>query len=124
LIAFVRTLKISRRLTYFELAVHFEWGVIAVKGCLERAGYRRYVARVKPPISEKNRLARIDWAEEHKIWTREQWVGILLTDETRVTGGRRRSWAPCQSHPAGIGKTRDWEEADLLASVLSRSQSY
>jgi hypothetical protein len=61
LIAFVRTSEISRRLTYFELAVHFEWGVIAVKGCLERAGYRRHVARVKPPISEKNRLDRIAW---------------------------------------------------------------
>jgi transposase len=46
LIAFVRTSKISRRLTYLELAVHFEWDVIAVQGCLKRAGYRRYVARV------------------------------------------------------------------------------
>jgi hypothetical protein len=71
LIAFVRTSKISRRLTYFELAVHFEWGVIAVQGCLERAEYRRHVARVKPPISEKNRLDRIAWAEEHITWTRE-----------------------------------------------------
>jgi hypothetical protein len=72
LIAFVRTSKISRRLIYFELAVHFEWDVIAVQDCLERAGYRRHVARVKPPISEKNRLDRIAWAEEHISWTKEQ----------------------------------------------------
>jgi hypothetical protein len=93
LIAFVRTSKISRRLIYFELAVHFEWGVIAVKGCLERAGYGRYVAYIKPPISEKNRLDRIAWAEEHITWTREQWSGILWTDETWVTGGRHtKTW--------------------------------
>jgi Transposase len=93
LIAFVRTSKVSRRLTYLELAIHFDWGFIAVQGCLERAGYRRYVARVKPPISEKNRLARIDWAEEHKTWTKEQWRGILWTDETWVTGERHtKTW--------------------------------
>jgi hypothetical protein len=77
LIAFVRTSKISRRLTYFKLAVHFQWGVITVKGCLERAGYGRYVVHIKSPISEKNRLDRIAWAEEHITWTREQWSGIL-----------------------------------------------
>jgi Transposase len=88
LIAFVRTSKTTRRLSYLAIAIHFHWGVDAVKGCLERAGYRRYIARVKPPISEKNRELRLAWAHEHLNWTREEWFGILWTDETWVTGGR------------------------------------
>jgi hypothetical protein len=64
-----------------------------VKGCLERAGYGRYVAYIKPPISEKNRLDRIAWAEEHIIWTKKQWSGILWTDEIWVIGGRHtKTW--------------------------------
>ena len=59
LITFVRSTKVTRRLSYLQLALHFNWGVDAVQGCLERAGYKRYVARAKPPLSEANKRARI-----------------------------------------------------------------
>ncbi len=84
----MRSTKVTRRLLYLQLALHFNWGVDAVQGCLERAGYKRYVARAKPPLSEANKRARIRWAEEHLNWTREQWFLILWIDETWVNGGR------------------------------------
>jgi hypothetical protein len=59
-----------------------------VKGCLKRAGYKRYVARVKSPISEKNRKLRLIWAYEYLNWIREEWFGILWINEIWVIGGR------------------------------------
>ena len=88
LITFIRTSKITRRLSHLQLVLHFGWGVEAVKGCLERAGYERYIARTKPPLSEANCRTRKDWAEKHLNWTREQWFTILWTDKTWVNGGR------------------------------------
>jgi len=61
-----------------------------IRRCLERYGYRRRIARRKPPISEKNRLDRLAWAHEHLDWTEEQWQKILWTDETWVIGGPHR----------------------------------
>ena len=47
----------------------------------------------KPPISEKNRQYRLQWALEHVNWTMAQWYEILWTDETWITGGRHtRTW--------------------------------
>jgi hypothetical protein len=47
----------------------------------------------KPPITEKNRRLRLQWALEHVNWTLEQWYQILWTDETWITGGRHtRTW--------------------------------
>jgi transposase len=59
LIAFLRTSKITRRLSYLQLALHFNWGVDAVKGCLERADYKRHIVRTKPPLSKASKRARI-----------------------------------------------------------------
>jgi hypothetical protein len=61
------------------------------------------MARMKPPISETNRVARLEWARAHVHWTEEQWEAILWTDETWVTGGRHtRLWVTRKS----------WEEMD------------
>jgi len=47
----------------------------------------------KPPITERNRVIRLEWAREHVNWTQDQWYSILWTDETWITGGRHtRTW--------------------------------
>src|SRR5437588_681896 len=47
----------------------------------------------KPPITERNRIIRLQWAEEHVGWTGEQWNSILWTDEIWITGGwHTRTW--------------------------------
>jgi transposase len=90
LIAFVCASKRNRRMCYLELSLNlFEQtiGEQAIRNALYRHGFRRRVARYKPPISEANRIKRLAWAHEHLNWTREQWDQILWTDETWVTGG-------------------------------------
>jgi hypothetical protein len=51
-----------------------EWSITSA---LRRAGFRRWIARRKPSISEKNRLLRLAWAYEHLDWSQEQWFTIL-----------------------------------------------
>ena len=63
------------------------FGMWAIKNTLYRLGFRRRVARKKPPITETNRKKRLAWAQEHLDWSPEQWAKILWTDETWVTGG-------------------------------------
>jgi len=96
LIEYVCHSKLSRRLSYLHLSLAFEsWNVseYAIRTCLRNAGFKRYIARAKPPLSEKNIRARKAWAHDHINWTKEQWHTILWTDETWVTGGRHtRTW--------------------------------
>lgn len=60
----------------------------AIRTALRNAGYARRVARRKPPISERNRIARRQWAIEHRHWTFDDWKKILWSDETWVNGDR------------------------------------
>jgi hypothetical protein len=91
---FVRATRASRLLSYENLAWgpfrKFGVGPVAIKNALERRGYRRYVARRKPVISEENKRERLQFALEHVDWSQEQWSSILWTDETWVTGIRHR----------------------------------
>ena len=55
---------------YFQVAAVLDWpdvGEYAIQHTLERKKYNRRVARIKPPISEKNRILRLAWAQEHLI---------------------------------------------------------
>ena len=68
-------------------------GWYAIRNALRNAGFKRYVARRKPPISEVNRVKRLAFAIEHLNWSIEDWSRILWSDETWVTGGRHtKTW--------------------------------
>jgi ketohexokinase/beta-glucosidase len=103
---FVVSSKTGRLMSYLELSVQFsefQVGPEAIRSALRRRGYKRYIARQKPPLSEANKRERLYWAQEHVNWTREQWCSILWTDETWVTGGRhRKRWVTRKS----------WEELE------------
>ena len=91
--SFVRQSKDTRRMTYKELGQVFDIGPDCVRRALKKRGYSRRVALRKPPISEANRIARLEWAHEHLHWSEEQWYKILWTDETWVKAGRhRKTW--------------------------------
>jgi transposase len=69
-----------------------------VRYALRKAGFSRRLARRKPPISEKNRQTRLEFAREYRDWTPEQWKSILWTDETWQTGGHHtRTWVTRRS---------------------------
>jgi len=78
---------------FLELSTIVFSGAFSVwvsKHTLYRLGFRRRVARKKPPITERTRILRETWAKEHENWTSQQWGKILWTDETWVTGGPHR----------------------------------
>jgi hypothetical protein len=117
LIAFVCASCHNRRLSWAELPFEYpmctwpnatEWSITSA---LRRAGFRRRIARTKPPISEENRLLRLAFAHEHLNWSRDQWFRVLWTDETWVTEGiHRRIWV----------SVRKGEELDSTAIVERR----
>lgn len=77
-------------MSYLQLSLYFNQGVrvYVIRGALCRAGFKRYIARSKPPLSKKNRTDRLNWAHEHQYQSKDQWWKILQTDETQVTPGR------------------------------------
>ena len=91
--------KQGRRMFYAQIAIRLDITEHQVRHRSHRLGYKRYVARRKPPISEQNRIKRLAWAEEHRWWARKQWNTISWSDETWVTGGRHtRTWVTRQSN--------------------------
>ena len=84
LIEFVTSSREGRRMSYQKLAssLGFNCGVYTIQGTLERHGFHCRIAMRKPRISEKNRKIRLQWAQEHVNWTREQWDKVLWTNET------------------------------------------
>ena len=95
LVEFVCASSTNRRMSFTKLAEVLDFGVKkqAIRTALLREGFHRRLAMRKPPISEKNRQIRLQWALEHVDWTLEQWYQILWTDETWITGGRHtRTW--------------------------------
>lgn len=91
---FVTSSQKTRRMTYKQIAEALwpegEVGHESVKSALHKRGYRRRIALRKPPLSEANKAARLQWALEHENWTVEQWSSILWSDETWVKAGRHR----------------------------------
>ena len=74
LVEFVCASKKNRRMSFLELSlVLFSavFGVWAIKKAIYRLSFRRRIARWKPPLSEKNRQARLKWAREHVSWAPE-----------------------------------------------------
>jgi transposase len=71
LVEFICACKKSRRMNFLRLSrVLFagSFGMWAIKNALYRLGFRRLVARKKPPITEATRVSRLNWALEHVNW--------------------------------------------------------
>lgn len=95
LIAFITASKEGRRMPYCKLpqALGFTVGEYCIRHTLRKLGYHRCVAWPKPPISEKNRLLRLEWSHEHRDWTPSQWAQELWSGETWVSPGRHtKTW--------------------------------
>lgn len=92
--AFVRSSLETRKMSYFELSIHFSlWNVgeTAIKCSLRRRGYSRCVARQKPPLSNAQKNKRLAWAHSHLNWTLEDWCRVLWSDETYIGDARPTS---------------------------------
>jgi len=90
LIEWVTSSKQTRRTEWSDIPSLLGWdcGIKAIRTAFKKEGYARRSARQKPPLSEEHMKARLEWAQEHKDWTEEQWFGVLKSDETWVKPGR------------------------------------
>ena len=120
----------------FVSATEIRDRVVAVVG----AGARRFSAQTvrrrlhagglyarrlvkKAALLLRHRDARLQWAQQHVRWTRQQWQTVMFTDEMRAclrhTDGRKRVWrrrgeqhAECCVQPVtafGGGSVMVWE---------------
>jgi transposase len=83
IIEWVCASPINRRCSWERIPRKLDLNIsyYAVRYTLRKAGFSRRLTRRKPPISERNRQARLDFAREYRDWTPEQWKSILWTDE-------------------------------------------
>lgn len=51
---------------------------------LKQAGLQAKKKVKKPMISEKNRKARLQWAQDRQFWTVDDWSRIIWSDETKI----------------------------------------
>jgi transposase len=84
IITWICVSKANRRTLWIKIPMSLKLnvGYYCVRRALRNAGFARRVARRKPPQSERNRTARLQWAIEHVEWTFELWKRILWSDET------------------------------------------
>jgi hypothetical protein len=84
LVQFVCASAQNRRIPYHQIALSLNWNVSTdvIRNALKKEGFSRHIARRKSPLSEINRLRRLEWAWEHLNWIKEQWMIILWSDET------------------------------------------
>ena len=57
---------------------------------LKRKGYKKCKPKKKPGLTAKMKLARLQFAIEHKNWTLNDWKRVIWTDEASVILGQRR----------------------------------
>lgn len=67
-----------------------------IRNRLHNAGLYSRRACVRIPLTVRHRRERLEWAEDHVTWTRNDWVPVLFTDESRYcldfTDRRQRVW--------------------------------
>lgn len=92
LIEWVCAGKQNRRTSWKLIPGIFGWHCTeyAIATAFKKEGFARYSAVRKPKLTDQQARIRLEWAEEHKNWTEEQWFQILWTDETWVQPGRHR----------------------------------
>ena len=92
LIDWVCASKINRRVPWEEIPELLGWdcGIKAIRAAFAKEGFARRNARTRPPLSEANRILRLEFAEAHVHWSDEQWASILWSDETWARPGKHK----------------------------------
>ena len=77
-------------MSFLELVIRpiSHWGCSErlISNALNKRGYSRCIAWKKPPFNAVNKQKRLEFAQLQLDWSEEQWIRILWTDETWVSG--------------------------------------
>ncbi|KAG1452382.1 hypothetical protein G6F56_007834 [Rhizopus delemar] len=52
---------------------------------IKESGFESYFAAHKLALTEENKKRRLHWAKERVNWTKDQWDGVVWSDESRFT---------------------------------------
>ncbi len=65
-----------------------------VARALNNCGLTAGEKKKKPSLSKKNIKARLEWAKEHKNWTKDDWNRVIFSDESKINrfNSDGRSW--------------------------------
>jgi transposase len=66
--AFITASQYNRQMPYRRIPGALGWNVgeYCIHHALQKLGYKRCIAKIKPPISEKNKELQLHWALEHR----------------------------------------------------------
>lgn len=106
----------------FRLATGVQVTPQTVRNRLHSANLHAYRPVVRPVLTRRHRMARLDFARNHVNWQLRHWTPVLFTDESRFCvdfhDGRRRVWrttgeryADCcvrEHHRFGGGSVMVW----------------
>lgn len=98
--------KRNRRLTAPEITAEINRGrrrpvsVSTTKRRLKEANLHGRVALRKPLLRRGNRKKRLQWAQNHRNWTPNDWAKVLWSDESKyeVFGSKRRIFVRRAKH--------------------------
>ncbi len=69
LVEYVIHSRTHRLMSYIQLAsgpfAHWSVGEYVIRSALRTRGFKRWIARAKPPLSAKNRADRLQWTHDH-----------------------------------------------------------
>ena len=77
-------------MSYLELAMNFpEWnfGQDAIRNALKRRGYSRHISWSKLPLTDAQKILRLEWAHQHLHYNLQDWAQIVWSDETWTGDG-------------------------------------
>ena len=82
----VRTAESETRLPLAELRVQINEDVSeqTIRRRLHEAGIQKWRAVNRPLLSKKHAAQRLEWAREHRTWTREDWAKVAWSDESAI----------------------------------------
>lgn len=90
LVEWVTASSINRAVQWKNIPEILGWecGEKAIRAAFKKEGFVRRIARRKPPLTERHKRDRLQWAWEHIFWTDDEWDSVLWSDESWVMPGR------------------------------------
>ena len=78
-----------------ETASDLNLGSNTIKRRLKESGMKARKAAIKPRLKVQHRVARMQWAIEHRRWTLADWSNVLFTDEASFSLSKRDNRVFC-----------------------------
>ena len=79
-----------------------------------------WISKKRPILSEEHAKARLEWVEERRNWTYDDWAKVIFTDECSIErgSGKRPTWIWCYKHqrlnPANVSTYNKGKDLSIM----------